>query len=229
MDRGLYIAASGMLAELTRQDQLANDMANVSTSGYKADRVSQQSFGEMLLQNSQTGQDIGTLGLGVQIAKYTTDLRPAALQQTDEPLDMGIAGEGFFAVQTPQGTRFTRNGSFTSGPNGTLVDQLGNSVLGADNRPVQLKPDGTVDASAVGVFAVNGPVKQGDGLFGGTAAGQAAGRARTGWLEGSGVDSTHTMIDMLSSLRAFEASQRAITTIDASLQKAANQVGSLQG
>ena len=55
MDRGLYIAASGMLAEQVRQEQIANDLANASTAGYKADRTTQQSFGEMLLTNSVTG------------------------------------------------------------------------------------------------------------------------------------------------------------------------------
>ena len=60
MDRGLYIAASGMLAEQLRQDQIANDLANASTAGYKADRTTQQSFGEMLLTNSVTGATIGS-------------------------------------------------------------------------------------------------------------------------------------------------------------------------
>lgn len=229
MDRGLYIAASGMLAEQTRQDQLANDLANVSTAGYKSDRVSQKSFGDMLLSNSRTGQTIGPLGLGSEITKYRTDLRPAALKQTDEPLDVGIEGEGFFAVQTGAGVRFTRDGSFTSGPNGTLVDQLGNPVLGPNRQPVKLAADGTVPATAIGVFAVTSPKKQGDALFSGTATGAATGVARTGYLEGSGVDSAHTMIDMMASLRAFEASQRAITTIDTTLHQAATQVGSLNG
>lgn len=229
MDRGLYIAASGMLAEQVRQDQLANDLANVSTAGYKADRVSQKSFGDMLLSNSRTGQTIGPLGLGSEITKYRTDLRPAALKQTDEPLDVGIAGEGFFAVQTGAGVRFTRDGSFTSGPGGTLVDQLGNAVLGPDRKPVKLAADGTVPAASIGVFAVSTPVKQGDSLFSGTATGAATGVAQTGHLEGSGVDSAHTMIDMMASLRAFEASQRAITTIDTTLHQAATQIGSLNG
>ncbi len=229
MDRGLYIAASGMLAQLTRQDQLANDLANVSTSGYKADRVSQESFGDLMLTNRASGQTIGALGMGSRITKFSTDLRQQPLKQTDEPLDLAITGDGFFGVQTAGGTRFTRNGSFQSGPGGTLVDQLGNPVLGPDRRPVRLGPDGTVAATAVGVFAVTAPVKEGDALFAGTATGAATGTVQTGRLEGSGVDAAHTMIDMLASLRAFESSQRAITTIDSTLRAAATQVGSLTG
>ena len=65
MDRGLYLAASGMLAEQLRQDQIANDLANASTAGYKAERTTQQSFGEMLLTNSVTGASVGTSTTGV--------------------------------------------------------------------------------------------------------------------------------------------------------------------
>jgi len=67
MERGLYIAASGMLAEQVRQDQIANDLANGSTPGYKADRATQRSFGDILLANSVTGQTVGPLGLGSRI------------------------------------------------------------------------------------------------------------------------------------------------------------------
>ena len=64
VERGLYIAASGMLTELQRQDQIANDLANASTPGYKSDRTTQQSFGDMLLANEKSGQTVGSLGMG---------------------------------------------------------------------------------------------------------------------------------------------------------------------
>ena len=98
MDRGLYIAASGMLAEQTRQDQIANDLANASTPGYKADRTAQSGFGALLLENTANGQPIGTLGLGTQVSRVVTDMTPAPLKETDEPLDLALDGQGFFAV-----------------------------------------------------------------------------------------------------------------------------------
>src|SRR3954454_7702591 len=110
MDRGLYLAASGMLAEQVRQDQIANDLANASTAGYKADRTTQQSFGQLLLTNSVTGQAIGSQSTGVPGNGEITDWAPPPLKDTGEPLDFGIVGDGFFAVQTGQGTRYTRNG-----------------------------------------------------------------------------------------------------------------------
>src|SRR5512142_3173777 len=94
MERGLYIAAAGMVAEMARQDQIANDLANAATPGYKSDRSVQRSFGDLLLQNTKTGQTVGPLGAGPLITATVTDLQPEGLRSTGEPLDLGIAGEG---------------------------------------------------------------------------------------------------------------------------------------
>jgi flagellar basal-body rod protein FlgG len=229
MERGLYIAAAGMVAEMVRQDQISNDLANAATAGYKADRAQQQSFADLLLANQRTGQEIGKLGVGPVITKTVTDFSPQPLKVTDEPLDLAITGEGYFAVKTSAGTRYTRDGSFQAANDGTLVDALGHQVLGQSGQPVKVSADGTVDASAVGTFALKDPKKQGDALFTGTAAGQGAGTVRTGALETSGVNAGRTMVDMMASMRAFEAGQKAITTIDSSLQLAAGQLGQLPG
>lgn len=226
MERGLYIAASGMLSEMQRQDLIANDLANASTPGYKADRTAQHSFAEMLLANKETGATIGSLGTGVTIDRQVTDLAPQPVRETGEPLDFAVLGEGFFGVQTPEGMRYTRNGRFMADGAGRLTDQLGNPIVGRDGNPVTVAADGTVDAATLGVFNVQNVRKAGEGLFTGTAGGgPAPGTARSGALEGSGVDAARTMVDMIASLRAFEAGQRVITTIDSTLQKAANDVG----
>jgi flagellar basal-body rod protein FlgF len=227
MERGLYIAASGMLAELRRQDQIANDLANAATPGYKSDRSTQQSFGELLLANGQTGQAIGSLGLGVQVDETTTDWRPQPLRQTDEPLDFGIQGEGYFAVRTGEGVFYTRNGQFTLSPQGILTTARGDVVLGPNGAPVQAGADGKVDPAALGVFNVAGPRKVGENLIAGNAAGQATGQVQAGFLEGSGADPARSMVDMIASMRAFEAGQKVIQTIDDTLGKAANNVGSV--
>jgi flagellar basal-body rod protein FlgF len=227
MDRGLYIAASGMLAEMARQDLLANDLANASTAGYKADRATQRSFAEVLLTNTETGAVVGPVGTGAAITRQVTDLTTAPIKETGEPLDFAIAGDGFFAVQTAQGQRFTRNGSFQTAANGQLTDQLGNAVLGQNGRPITVGADGTVDPADVGIFAVTGPRKAGDALFTGTAAGRATGNVKSGSIEMSGVNPARTMIDMIASLRAFEAGQKVIQTIDNTLDQAASRVGSV--
>jgi flagellar basal-body rod protein FlgF len=229
MDSGLYIAASGMLAEQVRQDQLANDLANTSTPGYKPDTATQHSFGALLLENTATGQPVGTLNTGVAIDKIVTDTAPAPLRQTDQPLDFAIEGDGFFGVQTPGGVRYTRDGQFTSSAAGLLTDSQGNQVLAQGGGPIKVSAKGTVDARTLGVFKLTAPVKQGYNLFTGAAGGKATGLVKEGALEQSGVDPVHTMVDMMGSLRAYEASQKAIQSIDETLQKSANQVGNLGG
>lgn len=229
MQRGLYIAASGMIAEQMRQDQIANDLANASTPGYKSDRVTQQSFADLLVSNSATGQVVGSLTPGVAADRMVTGLTPQPLRETGEPLDLAIAGEGWFAIQTDQGIRYTRNGQFTASPQGGLVDQLGRPVLGPDGQPVRLTAQGGVDPRAVGVFALGDALKQGENLFSGTATGSAGGVVRAGALEGSAVDPARAMVDMIASFRAFEAGQKVIQTIDDTLRRTATQVASSNG
>src|SRR6185437_12462017 len=101
MDSGLYIAASGMLSEMVRQEQISNQLANVNTPGFKSEGNVQEGFGELLLQNTVTGAQVGSLSLGAQISETPLDLTPNPLHETGEPLDFGIEGEGFFGV-TPR-------------------------------------------------------------------------------------------------------------------------------
>jgi flagellar basal-body rod protein FlgG len=226
MERGLYIAASGMLAEQVRQDLLANDLANASTPGYKADRATQRTFAEMLLVNSVNGQQIGSLGHGVAIDRQATDWTPRPLRQTDEPLDFAIRGEGFFTVQGADGVRYTRNGRFSTRADGVLVTATGEVVLGRNGGPVRVGADGRVDPRQLRVVLLENPRKAGEGLVTGAEAGLApATSAVSGYLEQSGVDPARAMVDMIASMRAFEAGQRVIRTIDETLEKAVTQVG----
>src|SRR6201995_2262361 len=125
MDPGLYIAASGMLAEQVRQAQLSNDLSNASTPGYKTDQAEQQSFGSLLGSNTSTGQETGTISTGGRMDKVVTDTTPATLNQTGQPLDFGIAGTGYFAVRTASGINYTRDGQFESNSPSELGDQRG--------------------------------------------------------------------------------------------------------
>ena len=228
MERGLYIAASGMMAEQVRQDLIAHDLANASTAGYKADRVTTRSFGDLLLRDTSSGAAVGPLGLGAQIATQTTDVTPGPLRATGEPLDFAVEGEGFFVVRGPNGTRYTRDGQFQVSANGTLVTARGDEVLSPNGQPVRVGAGGDVAASQIGVVALDGARREGDNVYTGTPRGAgAAGTVRQGALEGSAVDPITTMVDMLGSLRAFEAGQRVITTIDSTLAKATSQVGGI--
>ena len=229
MDLGLDIAASGMVAEQVRQDQLANDLANSSTPGFKPDETPQHSFGAVLLANTEGGEAVGSVNEGVQLGKAFTNMTPGTMQETGEPLDFAIVGDGFFAVKTPQGVRYTRDGQFTTSAQGVLTDASGDPVLDAKGAQIKVSATGTVPASAVGVFEVPGAAKQGENLYTGTAAGKPSGTVRQGSLEGSGVDAAKVMVEMFTAMRSFQSGQQAIQAIGQTLQEAASQVGSLNG
>jgi flagellar basal-body rod protein FlgF len=227
MDVGLNIAATGMVAEQARQEQLANDLANASTPGFKPDETPQHSFGAILLANTEGGAAVGSVNEGVALGKAYTNKTAGTLQETGEPLDFAIVGNGYFAVKTANGTRYTRDGQFTVSSRGVLTDASGDPVLSAKGAQIKVSATGTVPATAVGVFEVPGAVKQGENLYTGKAAGKPTGTVRQGSLEGSGVDAAKTMIEMITSLRSFQSGQQAIQAISQTLQEASSQVGSL--
>src|ERR1700688_4820814 len=156
-------------------------------------------------------------------------MTPSSIQETGEPLDFAIQGTGFFAVKTAQGVRYTRDGQFTQTAAGILTDAAGNPVLSQGGAPVKVPANGSLAATALGVFELSGASKQGENLFTGNAAGKAAGSVRQGALEGSGVNASKVMIDMITSLRTFQSGQQAIQAIGQTLQESASQVGSLNG
>lgn len=229
MDLGLYIAATGMVAEQVRQDQLSNDLANASTPGYKPDESPQHNFGEVLIANSLNGKDVGTVNMGVALGKTYTDMQPGSVQETGEPLDFAIQGNGFFAVKTPAGVRYTRDGQFTASAQGVLSDSAGDAVLSQAGTPIKVAANGTVAAGALGIFEVPAAAKQGENLFTGAVKGKASGTIRAGALEGSGIDAAKVMVEMIDELRSFQSGQQAIQTIGQTLQSASTQVGSLNG
>lgn len=242
MDRGLYIAASGMIADQVRQDQIANDLANTSTIGYKADRSAQRSFGQVLLAERDTGHVLGTVTMGTEIAEIRTNLTPAPIKETREPLDVAIDGEGFLAVRTPAGMRYTRDGELRRAPEGTLVNASGHPVLGTDGNTItvaseadtEFSSDGTVTSGGqtvgkIAVVTLANPAKEGVTLFTGTpGAPPASFSVRQGFLETSGVNTAQAMVDMMASMRAYESAQRVIHAIDDTLGKGiqAAQIGS---
>jgi flagellar basal-body rod protein FlgF len=229
MDLGLYIAATGMVAEQVRQDQLSNDLANASTPGYKPDESPQHNFGEVLIANTMDGKQVGSLDMGVAVGKTYTNMQSGTIQETGEPLDFAIQGNGFFAVKTATGVQYTRDGQFTASATGVLSDSNGNAVLDQAGAPIKVSATGTVPTSALGVFEVPNAAKQGENLFTGTAKGKASATIRAGALEGSGIDAAKVMVEMIDELRNFQSGQQAIQTIAQTLQSASTQVGSLTG
>jgi flagellar basal-body rod protein FlgG len=222
-----------MLTELARQDRIANDLANAATPGYKRTVATQHGFGDVLLESRRTHALLGDVGFGVEEAGARVDLTQGALRMTDEPLDLALDGDGFFAVSTANGVRYTRDGQFRVDPSGKLVTAVGDTVLGTNGRPIEIgagaKPavgtDGAVQVGGktvgtLAVVALSSPTKVDGGFFAGGAAGTPKGTAvRQGFLEQPNATAAETMVDMIESLRAFEADQRVLHAIDESLQR----------
>jgi len=151
MVRGLYTGASGMTAVQHQLDAVSNNLANVDVSGYKRDVSAFKAFPDLLIRrmnddglyrfplgSSDMAPVVGKVGMGVEYNETYTVFEQGSLKQTENPFDLALEDKGFFTVQTPQGERYTRNGSFTLGPEGLLVTKDGFPVLG-ENGPISLK------------------------------------------------------------------------------------------
>ena len=151
MIRGLYTGASGMQAQQHRMDALANNLANVDLTGYKRDTSVHKAFPEMLIRrfnddgvhqfpigSVDSAPIVGKLGTGVEYNESYTVFEQGALKETSNPFDLALDGDGFFSIQTNQGERYTRNGTFILGKEGYLLTKEGYKVLG-ENGPIQIK------------------------------------------------------------------------------------------
>jgi len=151
MIRGWYTGASGMRAQQWRLDAVANNLANVDTTGYKKDVAAFKAFPELLLRrmnddgvymhpfgSADAAPIIGKLGTGVELNELYTNFTQGAPKETQSDFDLMLEGKGFFAVATPYGERYTRNGSFILGKEGFLLTKEGYPVLG-ENGPINIK------------------------------------------------------------------------------------------
>lgn len=159
MDSGYYAAMTGLVARTQALDTAAANLANAQTPGYRAER---EFFRSVLLgpnaEDSQLGQTVNNYGL---LGGDRISLAQGAIEQTGNPLDLAIEGQGFFMVQMPQGVRYTRDGSFHRSQSGQLVTQAGEAVLTATGQPIQIPPgelsvgaDGTISVAGGAVAAV---------------------------------------------------------------------------
>jgi flagellar basal-body rod protein FlgG len=229
MDLGLDIASAGMLAGQVQEDQLSNDLANASTPGFKPSSTVQTSFGSILLSNMSSGQSIGSIDTGVETRKGATDMAQGTLQSTGQPLDFAVDGQGFFAVKTPGGVQYTRNGQFNVNAQGMLIDQFGDEVMSQNGNPIRVGAQGTVPATALGLFDLNNPSQLGNNNFSGQAAGRGSGQVMSGELEGSGVNAIQTMTSMEADLNAYQAGQQDIETLGQTMQESATTIASVPG
>jgi flagellar basal-body rod protein FlgG len=242
MLEGLYSAAAGMSAQQQQMDAIGNDLANVSTTGYKAERVG---FQDLLYSQVNQAGTATTSGAGAMAQVIGRDGQQGALQQTGEPLDLAIQGEGFFQVKGAGGPALTRDGALTVDGKGALVTADGAQLeppitlpAGVSPSEVTIAEDGTVRAGTralgqIKLVTVPAPDKMladGAGAFTPTAASGAprpvqGASIKQGALEGSNVDMASEMTTMVATQRNYQLASTAIQTQDQMLS-IANQLRS---
>jgi flagellar basal-body rod protein FlgG len=245
MIKGLYTTESGMRPKLVRLEIIANNLANINTTGFKRDKA----FSEALDDATVARQTSGT---EQPLTHEYTDFSEGSLRPTNNPLDVAIQGKGFLVVETPNGVRYTRNGNLQLSLDGTLVNGSGYVVMGTNGKiqlpDVQRLQNGSLHISETGEVMVDkqsiGHLRVADfadytaihkdheSLFtvdAGTAVAEGPGSQtsiRQGYLEESNVDGISEMISMIELNRAFEADQKSLRSQDATLERT-NDVGRL--
>jgi flagellar basal body rod protein FlgG len=152
MDPLTAAAASGLQARMDSLDLLANNLSNTSSSGYKADR---EFYSTYLSAAASTGDD-PAVGDAPVVERRWTDFSQGPLVSTGSSTDLALTGPGFFAVNSPNGTLYTRNGSFQISPQGTLVTAEGYSVRTIGGQTVQVQQDAPLEVNADGQLGQNG-------------------------------------------------------------------------
>jgi flagellar basal-body rod protein FlgF len=229
MDRMIYLSMSGAKATMQRQDTLANNLANVSTPGFRAELAG---FRAVPVQGSGASTRVYSL-------ETTTgyDSTPGAITSTGRNLDVAAKGNAWLTVQALDGTEaYTRGGSLELSSDGTLTTRSGLPVMG-DGGPLQVPPnsavsigtDGTVSAkgsdgknTTIGKLKLVTPeaalTRGEDGLFraaDGDLSADDTARVQDGALEGSNVSPVETMVSMISAARQFEAQMKMLQTAEA--------------
>ncbi len=245
----IYTAASGAIINQMRLEILSNNLANLNTAGFKADK----SIFKTYLPSSSGSNPSGDMSPNfacnyhVEFEGTKTDFSSGGLQYTGNVLDLALEGDGFFCIKTQDGTRYTRNGNFTLNREGVLVTQDGLPVLG-DSGPINIDvKDGgnivideqgniSVDEDQVGTlkivdFSQPYPLKKmGDTMFapvgkGNNEKGADNVKVTQGFIELSNVNAIGVMTEMIEVMRGYESYQKVMQFVDNITSKAINEVG----
>ncbi len=243
MDSGIYAAYTGLLARTQALDTAANNLANASTTGFRAER----DFFRSILTDTITGAPGSQVGSAVNgfgvLGGNRLDMGQGQIAPTGNPLDLALNGAGFFAVQTAEGTRYTRDGSFTRSATGVLQTSLGEPVLDAAMKPITL-PSGAVQVSSDGTVSVATPdgssivgqvgvfnfkdsaalTAEGTNRFVASADDPAvavSANIQQGALEGANNDAVHGSMQLILVQRQAEMMQKALSAFDNNLDKTA--------
>ncbi len=240
MDSGYYAAMTGLIARTQALDSAAANLANVQTPGYRAEREYFRSYmaapgGEA----SQLGEAVNHFGL---LGGDRLSMAQGPLQKTGNPLDLGIEGEGFFAIKTSNGVRYTRDGSFHRSQSGDLVTAANEPVLSSNGQGISIPP-GDVSVGASGMISVSGGAVAAVGVFnfpdnsdlepeganryaprGGVKPTQSQDASvHQGALEGANEDVVQGTLNLIMMQRQAEMMQKALTVFHTEFNKTATE------
>jgi len=248
---GMKMATQGMLAMMAKQDIIANNLANVGTSGYRKDILTVSSFSDVL--NQEMANEGGFVQAGgsemtseaMLMTSSATSTAQGALKETGNTFDLALDdnGKGLFSIQSRDGIKYTRTGSFRLSTDGHIVTADGSFLLGqkgalkvngsnfaVSNEGVVSVDGKEIDKLLVTTFDENkGMSKAGDNNFVASTGGRISteSRVKQGYLEMSNVNAVKEMVDMMTVMRAYEANQKVLQAEDHMLQKS-NEVGKVR-
>ena len=256
MIRSLYTAVSGLITQEAKQDVITNNLANINTTSYKSEDITIKKFKDVLIENKDKvdggqniSQKIGTMSLGSKIDETILDFKQGMLKHTGKTTDFAIEGKGFFVVQKGNQNFYTRDGSFLVDVKGGLITSTGEKVMGKNLQTGAIEQvvvgNSKISTGENNSILLDGTPKYtlqtadfqnydklkniGDNLFAGNNPNlNARVGVKQGYLEKSNVNVIKQMIDLMSTMRSFESNQKIVQTIDGTLGKAANEVGSVR-
>ncbi len=244
MDQGIYTAAAGAIAMEERLNIISNNIANLNTTGFKKDQMSFEQYMKQLDTSSLYPGQYSTVPIDVVAVSSSIDLTPGTPVKTGNPLDVALTGDGFFAVNTGNGTRYTRAGSFQLSTDNTLITPRGDTVQGQsgditidpDKTQIVISPEGQVsqDGDAIGTLQVvkipaDALVREGNNLFS-VKDGVAPETVDTpdvvqGSLETANVNPITEMVEMIAAQRAYDVFQKVITSANQAYSYSMQNVG----
>jgi flagellar basal-body rod protein FlgF/flagellar basal-body rod protein FlgG len=239
MDSGYYAACAGLAARTQALDLVAHNLANLGTAGFRGQQATFRSLvaGSGAVAWNPVNAAINNFGV---MGGSRLDRASGSFNATGNPLDLSVAGDGFFTVQTPQGLAYTRDGAFHQTSSGQLVNAQGDAVLGEQGKIVL--PNGAVAVSSDGTVSVNGAVVDklrlvefsptinleavGNSLYtapSNSALVPASSSVRQGMLEQSNVSPVESVVQLITIQRSAEMMQRAMSIFDTQFNQTAVQ------
>jgi len=234
MSSGIYLATAGAVAQSEALDTTANNIANASTAGFRADRVTFK----QALDKAKSADTAVVAHAGTRV-----DTQPGTLQATENPLDCALEGEGYFAINTKDGTRYSRAGNFQLDAERNLVTAEGNAVRGDGGAKITIPPDaqvlsigadGSVSADGVTVgklelakFDPKQLRREGNTLYSAAGKPQAGDppKVHSGMLESSNVNIVRGVVDLVKTSRTYESLMKVIQGYHDVESRAARELG----